>query len=162
MQSDPKVLDYLNAELKNELTAVHQYLLHGRQYKHWGLEGLGAHEYAESMDELTHADKLIERILMLDGQPNLQDMHPLNIGNHTAEALENDLKLEQAAQAQCKEAIPYCESVRDFVSRDLLVELLDATEDHIDWLETQIGLIDKIGIANYQQSAIGSGGGVSS
>jgi len=154
MQGDPKVIDYLNAELKNELTAVHQYLLHGRLYEHWGFEELGAHEYNESMEELTHADKLIERILMLDGMPNLNDLHPLAIGKETLEALQNDLKLEQAAQVQCKEAIVYCESVRDIVSRDILVELLDATEDHIDWLEIQIGLIDKIGIQNYQQSAI--------
>ncbi|SAK97903.1 bacterioferritin [Caballeronia temeraria] len=154
MQSDPKVIDYLNAELKNELTAVHQYLLHGRLYQHWGFEELGAHEYDESMDELTHADKLIQRILMLDGLPDLQAIHPLAIGKHTLEALQNDLKLEKAAQAQCKEGVVYCESVRDFVSRNILVELLDATEDHIDWLEIQIGLIDKIGIANYQQSAI--------
>ncbi|MDR5798265.1 MULTISPECIES: bacterioferritin [unclassified Caballeronia] len=154
MQGDSKVIDYLNAELKNELTAVHQYLLHARLYQHWGFEELGAHEYDESMDELTHADKLIERILMLDGLPNLQDLHALAIGKQTLEALQNDLKLEQAAQAQCKEGIVYCESVRDFVSRGILVELLDATEDHIDWLEIQIGLIDKIGIENYQQSAI--------
>jgi len=154
MQGDPKVIDYLNAELKNELTAVHQYLLHARLYQHWGFEELGAHEYDESMDELTHADKLIERILMLDGLPNLRDLHALAIGKQTLEALQNDLKLEQAAQAQCKEGIVYCESVRDFVSRRILVELLDATEDHIDWLEIQIGLIDKIGIENYQQSAI--------
>ncbi|EKS71604.1 MULTISPECIES: bacterioferritin [Caballeronia] len=154
MQGDSKVIDYLNAELKNELTAVHQYLLHARLYQHWGFEELGAHEYDESMDELTHADKLIERILMLDGLPNLHDLHALAIGKQTLEALQNDLKLEQAAQAQCKEGIVYCESVRDFVSRGILVELLDATEDHIDWLEIQIGLIDKIGIENYQQSAI--------
>ncbi len=106
------------------------------------------------MDELTHADRLIERILMLDGTPNLQDLHTLNIGNDVLEALKNDLALEQAAQAQCKAAITHCESVRDFVSRLLLVDLLDATEEHIDWLEIQIGLIDKIGIQNYQQSAI--------
>jgi bacterioferritin len=154
MQSDPKVLELLNAELKNELTAVHQYLHHGRLYKHWGFEELGTHECAESMDELTHADRLIERILMLDGTPNLQDLHTLNIGKDVVEALKNDLALEQAAQAQCKSAITHCESVRDFVSRLLLVDLLDATEDHIDWLEIQIGLIDKIGIQNYQQSAI--------
>lgn len=156
MQSDPKVIDTLNAELKNELTAVHQYLFHARQYKHWGLTGLGAHEYDESMDELSHADKLIERILMLDGTPNLQDMHTLKLGTHMQEALEFDLTLERAAQVQCKEGAAYCESVRDYVSRDLLVELLDATEDHIDWLETQLGLIDKIGIENYQQSAMHS------
>ena len=156
MQADPKVIEYLNAELKNELTAVHQYLLHARLYKNWGFEALGAHEYSESMDELTHADKLIERILMLDGLPNLQDLHPLTIGKHVLEALQNDLALEKTAQATCKEAIGYCESVRDFVSREVLVELLDATEDHIDWLEIQISLVDKIGIQNYQQSAMHS------
>jgi bacterioferritin len=154
MQSDPKVIEHLNAELKNELTAVHQYLHHARLYKHWGLEALGEHEFEESHDELTHADKLIERILMLDGQPNLQDLHQLHIGTHTLEALQNDLALEQTAQAQCKTSIEYCESVRDFISREILVELLDATEDHIDWLEIQIGLIDKIGIQNYEQSAM--------
>lgn len=154
MQGDPKVIEYLNAELKNELTAVHQYLLHARQYKHWGFEELGAHEYSESMDELTHADKLIERILLLDGLPDLQDVHPLQIGKHTLEALQNDLRLEQSAQAQCKTGIAYCETVRDFASREILVELLDATEEHIDWLEIQIALVDKIGIENYQQSAM--------
>lgn len=154
MQGDPKVIEYLNAELKNELTAVHQYLLHARQYKHWGLEELGAHEFSESMDELTHADKLIERILLLDGMPDLQDIHPLQTGKHALEALQNDLKLEQSAQVQCKTGIAYCETVRDFVSREILVELLDATEEHIDWLEIQIALIDKIGIENYQQSAM--------
>ncbi|SAK98535.1 bacterioferritin [Caballeronia fortuita] len=154
MQGDPKVIDNLNAELTNELTAVHQYLLHARLYQHWGFEELGTHEYNESMDELTHADKLIQRILMLDGLPNLQDIHPLAIGKTTLEALQNDLKLEKTAQAQCKEGIAYCESVHDFVSREILVELLDATEEHIDWLEIQIGLIDKIGIENYQQSGI--------
>jgi bacterioferritin len=154
MQSDPKVIELLNAELKNELTAVHQYLHHARLYKHWGFEELGAHEYNESMDELTHADRLIERILMLDGEPDLQSVHPLAIGKETAQALGNDLALEKAAQAQCKTAIAYCETVKDFVSRMLLTDLLDATEEHIDWLEIQIALIGKIGIANYQQSAI--------
>jgi bacterioferritin len=154
MQSDPKVIEHLNAELKNELTAVHQYLHHARLYKHWGLEALGAHEYDESLDELSHADKLIQRILMLDGQPNLQELHPLNIGTHTLEALQNDVTLERSAQTQCKTAIEYCESVRDFVSREILLELLDATEEHIDWLEIQIGLVDKIGIQNYEQSAM--------
>jgi bacterioferritin len=154
MQGDPKVIELLNAELENELTAVHQYLHHARLYKHWGFEELGAHEYSESMDELTHADRLIERILMLDGEPNLQDLHPLAIGKDTEQALNNDLALEKTAQAQCKTAITYCETVRDFVSREILVELLDATEDHIDWLEIQIGLIGKIGMQNFQQSAI--------
>ncbi|MFT4064549.1 bacterioferritin [Paraburkholderia sp.] len=156
MQADPKVIEYLNAELKNELTAINQYFLHARLYKHWGLDALGKHEYDESIEEMKHADKLIERIFMLDGLPNLQDLSKLLIGENTREILECDLKLEQTAQAQCKEAIVYCESVRDFVSREIFVEILDATEDHIDWLETQLGLIDKIGIENYQQSGIGS------
>lgn len=158
MQSDPKVIQYLNAELKNELTAINQYFLHARLYRHWGLEALGKHEYDESIEEMKHADKLIERILMLDGLPNLQDLSKLLVGEDTREALECDLKLERTAQAQCKEAITYCESVRDFVSREIFVEILDDTEGHIDWLEIQLGLIDKIGIENYLQSAVGSVG----
>ncbi|QGZ65189.1 bacterioferritin [Paraburkholderia acidisoli] len=156
MQADPKVIQYLNAELKNELTAINQYFLHARLYKHWGLEALGKHEYEESIEEMKHADKLIERILMLDGLPNLQDLGKLLVGESVREALECDLKLEYIAQGQCKESIVYCESVRDFVSREIFVEILDDTEDHIDWLETQLGLIDKIGIENYQQSSMGS------
>jgi bacterioferritin len=154
MQSDPKVIQYLNAELKNELTAINQYFLHARLYKHWGFEGLGKHEYDESIEEMKHADRLIERIFMLDGLPNLQDLDKLLIGEDVLEVLQCDLKLEQSAQAKCREAIVYCESVKDFVSREIFVDILDDTEEHIDWLEIQIGLVDKVGIANYQQSAV--------
>jgi len=156
MKGDPKVIEYLNAQLRNELTAINQYFLHARLYRHWGLEDLGKHEYDESIEEMKHADKLIQRIFMLDGLPNLQDLNKLLVGEHTREVIECDLKLEQMSQATCKEAIAYCESIRDFVSREILVDILDDTEEHIDWLEIQLGLIDKVGIENYQQSGIGS------
>ncbi|ERJ34571.1 Bacterioferritin [Burkholderia sp. AU4i] len=155
MKGDPKVIEYLNAQLKNELTAINQYFLHARMYRHWGLNSLGKHEYDESIGEMRHADWLIQRVFMLDGLPNLQDLHKLLIGETTEEILQADLKLEQISQATCKEAIAYCESVRDFVSREIFVKILDGTEEHIDWLETQIDLIRKVGIHNYQQSAAG-------
>ena len=155
MKGDAQVITHLQAQLKNELTAINQYFLHYRMYKHWGLDKLAKKEYEESIGEMKHADKLMDRIFMLDGLPNLQDLGKLMIGENVPEALGCDLKMEMGAQATIKAGMAHCESVRDYVSRELLQGILDDTEDHIDFLETQIDLIDKVGLQNYLQSQMG-------
>lgn len=152
MQGDAKVIEYLNKILKNELSAINQYFLHARIYKNWGLEKLNEHEYHESIDEMKHADNLIQRILFLEGLPNVQDIGKLYIGQNVREILGCDLRLETEATPLLREAIKYCESVSDFVTRELLEDILESEEEHIDWLETQLQLIDKLGEQNYLQS----------
>jgi len=157
MKGDPKVIVHLNKVLANELIAINQYFLHARIYDDWGLKALGHKEYHESIDEMKHADELVKRILFLEGLPNLQDLGKLRIGETVEEMLRCDLALEMDAIPDLKVAISYAESVQDYISRDLFQEILEDEEEHVDWLETQLDLIDRLGLENYQQSQLHHG-----
>jgi len=156
MKGNAKIIEHLNKVLYNELTAINQYFLHFRMYKHWGYKELSEHEYKESIDEMKHADRLIERILFLEGLPNLQTLGKLLIGESPREALACDLKLELQAVPDLKAAIADCEILADYVSRELFADILESEEEHIDWLETQIGLIEQLGEVPYLQTKIES------
>ena len=157
MKGDPKVIEYLNQLLKNELTSTNQYFLHARMFGNWGYEKLEEHEKKESIGEMKHADDLIQRILFLEGLPNLQDLGKLLIGEDVPEALKCDLDMERAAQPVFRDAIAHCESVADYVTRDMLESMLESEEEHTHWLETQLELINAIGLQNYLQSQMGGG-----
>ena len=154
MKGDAKVIEYLNKALKNELTAVNQYFLHARLLDNWGFTKLGQHEYDESIDEMKHADRLIRRILDLEGLPNLQDLGKLQIGENVEEIFRGDLGLERIAHPLYREAVGYCEGCGDYVTRDLLAAILASEEEHIGWLETQLGLIDRLGLPLYLQAQV--------
>ena len=156
MQGDAKVIDYLNKQLKNELTAINQYFLHARMLKSWGFLRMAKHEYEESIEEMKHADRIVDRVLMLGGLPNLQELGKLLIGESAVEILHCDLKAEVGSQVLLKEAIAHCETARDFVSRELLDDILRDTEEHIDALETQIELVAKVGEPNWLQTQVGA------
>jgi len=155
MQGDAKVIEFLNTSLSNELTAINQYFLHSRMYGNWGYKELAEHEYAESIDEMKHADMLIERILFLEGLPNLQRLGKLKVAQKPVEALRCDLDLELEAVPDLKQAIVHCDEVGDYTSRDLFKSILASEEEHIDWLETQLGLVEQLGEATYLQTKVG-------
>jgi bacterioferritin len=159
MKGDAKVVQHLNKVLFNELTAINQYFLHARMFGNWGLKKLEEYEKKESIDEMKHADRLIERILFLEGLPNLQDLGKLLIGENALEALKCDLKQERTARPVLQEGIAHCEAVKDYISREILEDILEGEEEHIDWLETQLGLIGQVGLENWLQSWNGATSG---